>query len=136
MLNPKSFIGTWKLVSFQSTLADGTIVNPLGEKASGFILYSEDGYMNVAIMKEGFEKTSSPQVSYLDYFAYAGRYEVKENTIIHHMDVAVIPQWVGHQQERVVEWLGDQLCLSTTDPITLDGITYESNQLIWERVEK
>jgi hypothetical protein len=48
-------VGTWKLVSWENRSADGTISYPLAEDAVGFILYTDDGYMPVAIMRRGRE---------------------------------------------------------------------------------
>ena len=43
-------IGTWSLVSYQSTDKDGNVIYPLGEDAKGFIMYNPDGYMSAQIM--------------------------------------------------------------------------------------
>jgi hypothetical protein len=44
-------IGTWRLVSWENRRVDGGEVSyPLGEDATGYIIYNEDGYMFVAIM--------------------------------------------------------------------------------------
>src|SRR5215210_4704599 len=44
-------IGTWRLISWENRDADGEISYPLGEDAVGYIMYNEDGYMFVAIMR-------------------------------------------------------------------------------------
>jgi hypothetical protein len=44
-------IGTWRLISWENRDLDGEIVYPLGEDAVGYIMYNEDGYMFVAIMR-------------------------------------------------------------------------------------
>ena len=44
-------IGTWRLVSWENrSVEDGQVSYPLGEDATGYIMYNEDGYMFVAIM--------------------------------------------------------------------------------------
>jgi hypothetical protein len=49
-------IGTWRLVSWENTDANGHTSHPLGEDAVGYIMYNPDGYMFVAIMRP--EQTS------------------------------------------------------------------------------
>jgi Lipocalin-like domain len=43
-------IGTWRLLSWQNrSVEDGQLSYPLGEDATGYIIYNEDGYItNVA----------------------------------------------------------------------------------------
>jgi len=44
-------IGTWRLLSWENRSAeDAQLSCPLGEDATGYIMYNEDGYMFVAIM--------------------------------------------------------------------------------------
>ena len=44
-------IGTWRLISWENRSVDGQEVSyPLGQDATGYIMYNEDGYMFVAIM--------------------------------------------------------------------------------------
>jgi hypothetical protein len=44
-------IGTWRLLSWENrSVEDGQLSYPLGEDATGYIIYNEDGYMFVAIM--------------------------------------------------------------------------------------
>jgi len=44
-------VGTWKLLSWENRAVDGEVSYPLGEDASGYIAYTEDGYMFVAITR-------------------------------------------------------------------------------------
>ena len=51
--------GTYKLVSWKASSSDGGSYYPLGEDASGFIMYNQDGYMSAQIMagnREAFLK--------------------------------------------------------------------------------
>jgi hypothetical protein len=66
------------------------------------------------------------------YQAYSGRYEVRDDKIIHHVEVSLFPNWVGREQERFYEFEGDRLCLST-EPL-LYGKTRQTAHLEWERV--
>ena len=44
-------VGTWKLVSWENRSLDGQVSYPLGEDAVGYISYSQDGYVFVAMMR-------------------------------------------------------------------------------------
>jgi len=53
-------------------------------------------------------------------FAYTGRYEVSGAEVVHHVDTAWNPNWVGTEQQRTFELDGDTLILRTP-PISSDG---------------
>jgi Lipocalin-like domain len=45
-------VGTWRLISWETRSVDGQKISyPLGKDAVGYIMYNEDGYMSVAIMR-------------------------------------------------------------------------------------
>jgi hypothetical protein len=135
-------IGTWRLVSWENRSVDGQISYPLGQDAGGYIMYNPDGYMFVAIMRPNRPKfvagdllSGSPEEkaqAAKTYVSYCGRYEFRGDTVIHHVELSLFPNWVGVDQERLVEVTGDRLTLSTR-PILLGGIQ-QTAHLIWERV--
>ena len=45
-----SFVGTWRLVSFELRTADGQVHYLFGQDAVGYIMYHADGFMSVAFM--------------------------------------------------------------------------------------
>lgn len=140
-LNP--LIGTWSLVSWENRSIDGHKISyPLGRDAVGYIMYNQDGYMSVAIMgptRAKFvagdllggsveEKAQAAET----YVSYCGRYEFWGDTVIHHVELSSFPNWVGVDQERLVELEGNRLTLSTR-PILLGGMN-QTAHLIWEHV--
>ena len=135
-------IGTWRLVSWENRSVDGQISHPLGEDAVGYIMYSPDGYVFVAIMRPDRPKFAvadilggSPEERAQaagSYVSYCGKYEFRGDTVIHHVELSLFPNWVGVEQERLVEFRGNRLSLSTR-PILLGGIQRTAH-LIWERV--
>ena len=66
------------------------------------------------------------------YITYCGQYEFHGDTVIHHVDLSLFPNWVGVDHERLVEVGGNRLTLSTR-PMLLGGIQ-QTGQLIWERL--
>jgi len=115
---------------------------PLGKDAVGYIMYNEDGYMFVAIMRPNRVRFAAGDLlggsaeekaqAANTYVSYCGRYEFNGDTVIHHVDLSLFPNWVGVEQERLVELRGDRLTLSTR-PILLGGVQRTAH-LIWERV--
>ena len=65
------------------------------------------------------------------YVSYCGTYEFSGSTVIHRVELSLFPNWVGVQQERLVELVGDRLVLSTR-PILLRGMQRIA-RLTWER---
>ncbi len=136
------FIGTWRLVSFESRTADGEVSYLFGPDAIGYITYSENGYMTVAIMTANRRRftagdilggTTEEQAHAAEtYLSYCGRYDLLEDRVLHHVEVSLFPNWVGAEQERFYTFEGDRLSLSTP-PILFNGKMWTSH-LIWERV--
>jgi hypothetical protein len=136
-------IGTWRLISWENrSLVDGQISYPLGEDATGYIMYNDDGYMFVAIMGSNrlrfaaddlLSATKEEEAQAEEtYVTYCGRYEFHGETVIHHVELSLFPNWVGSKQERLVEVRGNRMTLSKR-PILLRGIRQRAH-LIWERV--
>ena len=139
MRNP--FVGTWKLVSFEVRRPDGKVTYPWGNDLVGRLMYTDDGYMSVAMMAADRPRFAAidltkgsmqEKVAAADkYISYAGRYEVQGSKVIHHVDVSLFPNWVGGDQERNFEFEGNRLMLST-DPVAGDE-KQKTGHLIWER---
>ncbi len=137
----QSVVGTWRLQRWETHHPDGRITWPLGPDAVGYLFYTPDGYMSVAMMQanrpafaEGDLLGGTPEekaAAASSYVTYCGRYEVGDGTVIHHVDVSLFPNWVGVDQERFVEVKGDELTI-TTRPLRIGGETI--NRLVWERV--
>jgi hypothetical protein len=135
-------VGTWRLLSWENRSADGTINYPLGRQAVGLITYTEAGYMSVSMMRGDREpftagdllRGSSEEKARAaeSYVSYCGRYEFRGDSVIHHVELSLFPNWSGVDQERLVEVTGNRLTLRTR-PLLLDG-TEQSARVVWERV--
>ena len=135
----RDFVGAWRLVSVETRREDGE-VHRRGRR-TGYLLYSGDGHMSVAFMREGRPRftsgdirggTQEEKVAAIDgYTSYCGRYEVDGGRVVHHIEVSLFPNWIGESQERAYELEGDRLTLST--PLMLVGGLQLSTHLIWER---
>lgn len=137
------FAGSWRLVSWENRTTDGRVTHPLGKDVSGYILYTADGHMNVAIAAGGRPRFAANDLlagtaeewarAAKTYASYAGTYEIGEGEVIHHVEVSLFPNWVGEEQRRFFEFEGDRLTLSTA-PMTLAGIESRA-YLVWERTQ-
>ena len=139
MVSSRDFVGAWRLVSIDTRKEDGSLHR--SGKRTGYIIYSADGFMSVAFMKEGRPEFASGDIrggtveekieAFDGYISYSGRYEVKEGMVIHKIEVSLFPNWIGEKQERYYEFNGDRLTLST--PLQLVGGLQLSSHLVWER---
>jgi hypothetical protein len=108
----------------------------------GYIIYTQDGYMYVAISRPNRQEFTAGDLfggsaeekaqAASTYVSYCGRYEFHGDTVSHYVEVSLFPNWVGVEQERLVEFKGNRLSLSTR-PMLLGGIQ-QTAHLIWERV--
>lgn len=136
----EDFIGTWRLVSMETRKEDESL-HRRGER-KGYLIYSPEGYMSVAFMKEGRKEFASGDIrggtvdekieAFNGYISYSGRYEVKDDIVIHDIEVSLFPNWIGEKQERFYKFDGDTLTLST--PLQLVGGMKLSSHLVWEKV--
>lgn len=136
-------IGTWKLVSCETRTSDDRIFQPLGTNPVGYLVYTDNGFMSVAIMKSDRLRfqvgdiagaTPEEKIAAADSFiSYCGSYKLEAQKVVHHVHVSFFPNWVGIDQVRFVELMGDRLTLSTP-PIPVYGVE-QVGYLVWERVE-
>lgn len=119
-----SFIGCWRLISYQRRGEDGTVEYPFGERAVGRITYDEAGHVGAQLMQPG-RPAGAPSAE--GYIAYFGRYEVDEEarTVTHHVAAALRPDWVGTKLVRAYEFSGDRLILTARSGGWTSTITWE-----------
>ncbi|MBD2533671.1 lipocalin-like domain-containing protein [Nostoc flagelliforme FACHB-838] len=140
----KNLVGTWKLVSCETRTANGQVFYPLGENPSGYIIYTDNGYVSVAMMRANRPQfqagdiaagTVEEKVAAADsYVSYCGTYEIQNNQVVHHVEVSFFPNWVDANQVRYVQLNGDLLTLSTP-PILVNGVEIVGS-LVWQNVDK
>ena len=111
-----SILGAWKLMSYvREDAATGETSRPWGEKPTGYLMYLPDGHMSAIITSEGRaavaptdEKFNEKMGQLLSTMAaYAGTYTVQGGKVIHHVEVAWFPSWVGSDQPREINLDGD-----------------------------
>ena len=141
----EQFIGIWKLVSYEFRLADGIMVRPMGQGVKGMLFYDASGYVSLHVMDPERPKFASGdwlkgtpeeiQAAFEGSMAYYGTFEfdASKGMMIHHIEGATYPNWIGVDRELFVELSGDRLTL-TTLPMPLSG-EQAVGYLIWKRLQ-
>ena len=113
-------IGSWRLVSYETRDSTGRQGAPYAD-AVGRLTYDDRGNMTGQIMRPdrarvevGIGNAQSVRAAYIGYIAYFGSYEVAPDgaSVVHHVEGALNPDWVGGTQVRRVQFDGDRLVLS------------------------
>lgn len=130
MLKEK-LLGTWKLSSFTGTDENGETIHIMGEGATGFICYSQDGWVSVEILRANRPRYDVPDTELgsdeqtlaaaRGMFAYAGNFTTDdENQIVYHeLEFSLIPNWIGSRQKRYVQFEDDNTLVLTADPVRI-----------------
>lgn len=137
-------VGSWRLISFDLRDEAGTVSHPWGDAVSGMNTYTVDGYLS-----EQFCSAHRPALKHDDwvsatpdeidlaarhYFAYAGSYEIDGGEIVYHLDVSLMPNWIGKTERRFWSVTGDTLTI-TTLPLLVGG-KMQISTLVYQRAEK
>jgi len=103
-------IGSWRLVSYETMDPAGRTGKPYGD-AVGRINYDENGNMAGQVMRPD---RAGAEKAYLGYIAYFGTYDVANDGrfVVHHVQGALNPAWVGGDQVRGLRFDGERLVLS------------------------
>ena len=135
--------GTWRLVNYEARGIDGSINYPLGRDAVGYLIYTDDGFMSVAMMAAGRQSyakddllggSNAERLAAADgVFSYCGLYGMEDDSILHHVEVASFPNRVGTSQRRFFRLDGDRLFL-TTPPMLISGREMVGH-ILWERAK-
>jgi len=123
-------VGVWSMIAWRQHRGDQTVL-PLGDLPVGFIVYTRDGFVSVNIMRRGrpqmmtgdFVSASDEEkaVAFAGYMGYCGRYELTGDMVVHHIQAASYPNWIGDRQQRRISWDGQILRLSTS-PRDVNGV--------------
>jgi hypothetical protein len=138
-----SVVGTWKLLSYKSNRSDGSSVDLYGAAPLGQLIYDSSGHMSVHLLAPDLAKCGSmdrrkcpdltARAAFDNYLGYWGRYKVSADgkSVVHRLDGASTPDWVGTSQERFIELSGNRLTITT--PLQQIGGIESRQVLTWER---
>lgn len=141
-MTPDQLLGRWDIVSWLQLYDDGRCQAPLGESLEGFIRYMPDGDMVCMIAdasQPGFTSGGQWNASeveraraYSSMLAYAGKWRIDGESVVHSVELSLFPNWKGGDQRRNVRLDGDILFIEAR----LEAGTPEARtaQLKWQRV--
>lgn len=118
-------VGVYRTLGEDVVHPDGTVVSDNARTAQ--IMYSPDGYMSVVSMPNGrnlaARTSGGPDLNAATpeeraeaakgMVCYAGRYELKDGVLHHHVEMALNPNAVGQTILRRVNLQGADLTLSS-----------------------
>jgi hypothetical protein len=137
-------VGTWRLVSTEEVLKDGTSrpMVSFGPRGKGFLMYQRDGYMCADLVNPDRPKWADPEHTTPEEkaatadgtFAYCGRYEidVKQRQIVHLPEVATSPAYVGSRQIRPYTFENGRLVLGDVEK---EDPAVARWKIVWERAQ-
>jgi hypothetical protein len=132
-------VGTWKLVSASTTTSTGDrSETPYGPSPTGLLTYTADGRVTAMISHGGRKSLSSlakPEEqaeAFKTFLAYAGRYRLSGDEVVHSVEISSLQSYVGKDLVRSVKFQGDQIIL-VTPPTPVKG-KIQTFELIWRRV--
>jgi len=115
----EDLIGTWRTTGHALVAKDGTVTHPFGPGPHpGNLVYHPNGTVSVLVIRTDPMRLSSVQApqergAALDRcVAYIGTWEVQGDTVQHHIQTSINPDWVGTTQVRTARLEGDTLTLS------------------------
>jgi hypothetical protein len=132
-------IGAWRLVSWSEETSGGETVYPLGEDATGQLIYSEDGHVAAQLMRaavpqfaEGDWRKAQPDEcmrAWMGYFGYFGSFSIDEQkkAVIHHVEGSWFPNLIGTKQVRFFSFEGERLVLDA-------DTAWGKVQIVWEKL--
>jgi hypothetical protein len=136
-------VGTWRLVTWEAHREGGTLTHPFGPDAVGYIIYTADGFVSATLMRsmrQAFRGgtmhsgTVDEKVAAIgSYIAYAGTYSLQPGKVTHHLVASLLPNWVGTDFERYIEWTDGRLVLTSPVMTSPDG-SMATQRLVWARV--
>lgn len=139
--NAAALIGLWRLEEAALVDEQDCRIGPaFGDDPQGYIAYMAGGRMISVIADAAQQKLSGDRLSapaeeraaaFSAANAYAGRYRVDGNKVVHTVEVCTNPNWVGTEVVRYIELVGDR-AIYRTEPQPLGGAT-SVVRLVWTR---
>jgi hypothetical protein len=143
MVSNQDMVGVYRQTGEEVVDASGKVIHSDSNRSSQ-IMYSADGYVGVVSTPNGRKKLvnaggrtdlggATPDEladATRTVTCYAGRYEVKDGEVHHHVEMALSPNLVGSTLTRRVHFDGPKLALSAR-PDAQGNV----RRILWRRVE-
>ncbi len=127
-LRPEPLVGVWRLDRWEARFEDGGVSFPMGEDATGQIIYEAHGVMSAMLQRASGEAGPAGR-----FVAYSGAWRLAAGEVRHEVSFASRPDWIGATLTRSAHWSDDgALHLETPPEITPRGRAYRQI-LTWRR---
>ncbi len=137
-------VGTWRLVSVDNLLPEGTRVQLYGPTPAGLLMFDAGGRYALEIMsagRPGFASKDKSRGTPEEYRAavqgsnaHFGTYSVDTvgGTVTFRIERASFPNWEGTEQRRPFTLVGDRLTYTVPAPTSGSGAVGE---VVWRRAD-
>jgi hypothetical protein len=120
MIEPSDLVGAWRSAGQDLLHQDGSISHPMGTAPAGRIIYTADGHVMVISLGQRDVPATDPaslteaqRAACADgCIAYSGRYRFHGEQLLHQIDLAIFPAWMGQTRVRIPSLEGDKLTLT------------------------
>lgn len=140
----QKFLGSWKLVSTEEKLKDGSSrpYKEMGPNGQGYLMYTPDGHMCAVMTNPDRPKWSNPptdaqKLAAIDGLAsYCGTFEINEahHVMWHFPELAWAPGFAGTKQPRPYRFEGNRLIFSGKQPQNEDQAV-DHWTIVWEKMK-
>jgi|SRR5690625_1388795 len=131
----------WELDVYQSEDKFGNINYPLGEDATGIIIFTSDNRLAVQIMSgegekdltkeelEAYNTETEKKMARFGYHSYSGPITIDEEKghVTTHVEISLVSDYVGSKQTRAAKIEGDTLYLS--------NVEHPERKIVWKKIE-
>ena len=117
----RRLIGTYRVLAMEHYADDGEVGRPFGDDPRGLIVYTAERYMTAVLMRSDRPRFEAGDVlggtdaeraaAFQTANAFAGRWELVGDEVVHHLEVTTFPNWVGTEQRRRFELSDTHLTL-------------------------
>lgn len=125
-------LGAWSLASLRRFRDGAFYRHPMGEGATGRLIYDDSGLMCAFLMSPEWVAGTAKQ-EWSTFLSYSGRWDVEGATVSHRLDACSISDLIGRTLERYIRFTPEgDLVLTTDGHVTADG-SKSHDELIWKR---
>ena len=135
-----ALVGGWTLLRWTIEHKSQT-TEPFGPDAQGLLVYAPEGWMSVAIQRQGrapiplaspASTAEQKAAAFSTYMHYAGRWRIDGHDVLHEISIAMHPGLIGSTQRRNAVLTGDELELRGDEKLDASG-NVRRHRVVWSR---
>lgn len=136
----KDLVGSWSMLSNETTRPDGTKVATWGPNPKGNLILESNGRFSIVVTRAELPKFASnnraqgtPEENKAvvqGSLGYFGTYSVADKVITLKVEASTFPNWTGGEQKRPLTITGDEMKWSVAA-----GSGGGTVELVWKRIK-